>query len=104
MIHESLYDEDGNEVTNRKIIFVTTNNDGDIVSTTSSKSLAVNRTGFVYVVDEIVLENIDKFEVVNGNLKLRKGETLEEPVKTERELQREALLKQLAELDSQSSE
>lgn len=104
MIHNSLFDESGNEVTGRKIIFVTTEGDGTITSTTSSQSLAVNRTGFVYVVDEIVLDNIDKFEVINGNLRLRKGEVLEEVVKSEKELQREALLKQLAELDSQPSE
>ena len=104
MIYKSLFDSDGNEVTSRKLIFITTEDDGTITSTTSSQSLAVNRTGFVYVVDEIVLDNIDKFEVINGSLRLRKGEVLEEVVKSEKELQREALLKQLAELDSQSSE
>ena len=100
MVYKSLFDYDGNEVTSRKLIFITTEDDGTITSTTSSQSLAVNRTGFVYVVDEIVLDNIDKFEVINGNLRLRKGEVLEEVVKTEKELQREALLKQLAELES----
>jgi len=100
LVYKSLFDYDGNEVTSRKLIFITTEDDGTITSTTSSQSLAVNRTGFVYVVDEIVLDNIDKFEVINGNLRLRKGEVLEEVVKTEKELQREALLKQLAELES----
>ena len=104
MIYNSLFDSDGNEVTSRKLIFITTEDDGTITSTTSSQSLAVNRTGFVYVVDENVLNNIDKFEVINGNLQLRKGEVLEEVAKSEKELQREALLKQLAELDSQPSE
>ena len=104
MIYNSLFDSEGNEVTSRKLIFITTEDDGTITSTTSSQSLAVNRTGFVYVVDEIVLDNIDKFEVINGNLRLRKGEVLEEVAKSEKELQREALLKQLAELDSQPTE
>ena len=104
MIYKSLFDSDGNEVTSRKLIFITTEDDGTITSTTSSQTLAVNRTGFVYVVDDNVLNNIDKFEVINGNLRLRKGEVLEEVVKTEKELQREALLKQLAKLDSQTSE
>ena len=104
MIYNSLFDSEGNEVTSRNLIFITSEDDGTITSTTSSQSLAVNRTGFVYVVDEIVLDNIDKFEVINGNLRLRKGEVLEEVAKSEKELQREALLKQLAELDSQPSE
>ena len=42
--------------------------------------------------------------MIKGNLKLRDGEALEEPFKSEKELQREALLKQLAELDSQPAE
>lgn len=100
MIYKNLYDDEGNEVTSRKLVFITTEDDGAITSTTSSQSLAVNRTGFVYVVDENVLNNIDKFEVINGNLRLRKGEVLEEVVKSEKELQRETLLKQLAELES----
>ena len=104
LIYKNLYDDDGNEVPGRKILFVAAEYDGTITSTTSSQSLAVNRTGFVYVVDEIVLDNIDKFEVINGNLRLRKGEVLEEVVKSEKELQREALLKQLAELESEPSE
>ena len=104
MIYKSLFDSEGNEVTSRKLIFITTEDDGTITSTTSSQSLAVNRTGFVYVVDENVLNNIDKFEVINGNLQLRKGETIEKVVKSEKELQREALLKQLAELESEPAE
>lgn len=104
MIYDSLFDENGNEVTGRKIIFLTAEVDGDISSITSGFPLIVNRTGFVYVVDEVVVNNIYKFEVINGNLRLREGETLEEPVKSEKELQREALLKQLAELDSQPAE
>ena len=104
LIYKNLYDDDGNEVSGRKILFVAAEDDGTITSSTSSQSLAVNRTGFVYVVDENVLNNIDKFEVINGNLQLRKGEVLEEVVKSEKELQREALLKQLAELESEPSE
>ena len=104
LIYKNLYDDDGNEVPGRKILFVAAEYDGTITSSTSSHSLAVNQTGFVYIVDDTVLNNIDKFEVINGNLQLRKGETLEKVVKSEKELQREALLKQLAELDSQPAE
>lgn len=104
LIYKNLYDDDGNEVAGRKLLFVVAEEDGSITSSTSSHSLAVNRTGFVYVVDENVLNNIDKFEVINGNLQLRKGETLEKVVKSEKDLQREALLKQLAELESEPTE
>ena len=104
MIYDSLFDDYGDEVIGRKIIFLTAEDDGNISSMTCGFPLIVNRTGFVYVVDEVVVNNIYKFEVINGNLRLREGETLDEPVKSEKELQREALLKQLAELDSQPTE
>ena len=104
MIYKSLFDDAGNEVTSRKLIFVTTEDDGTITSTTSSQSLAVNRAGFVYVVDEVVLNNIDKFEVINGNLQLRDGEILEEPVKTEKERMIEEMERQLAALKSGTEE
>lgn len=104
MIYDKLYDDDGQLFSNRKVAFLTIENDGSIKTVTTGQPLTVNRTGFVYIVDEIVIENIDKFEVIKGNLKLRDGEALEEPFKSEKELQREALLKQLAELDSQPAE
>lgn len=101
MIYKNMYDDEGNEVTSRKLVFITTEDDGTINSTTSSQSLAVNRTGFVYVVDEVVLNNIDKFEVINGNLQLRDGETLEEPVKSDLEIEEEELLRRIAEIQAQ---
>ena len=93
LIYKNLYDDDGNEVPGRKILFVAAEYDGTITSSTSSHSLAVNQTGFVYIVDDTVLNNIDKFEVINGNLQLRKGETLEKVVKSEKRITTRSIIK-----------
>ena len=103
MIYKSLFDDEGNEVTNRQIIFITASDDGEIESMTTGKPLAVNKTGYVYVVDDVVVKNIDKFYVNNGKLELIDGEEFEAPVKSELQLEEEALLKRLAELQAKKN-
>ena len=98
MIYKSLFDDEGNEVTKRQIIFITASGDGEIESMTTGKPLAVNKSGHVYVVDDVVVENIDKFQIKNGTLELINGEKIEKPVKSELEREEEELLKRLAEL------
>ena len=103
MIYKSLFDDEGNEVTNRQIIFITASDDGEIESMTTGKPLAVNKTGYVYVVDDVVVKNIDKFQIRNGKLELIDGEEIEKPVKSKLELEEEALLKRLAELQAKKN-
>lgn len=103
MIYKSLFDDEGNEVTKRQIIFITASDDGEIESMTTGKPLAVNKSGHVYVVDDVVVENIDKFHIKNGKLELIDGEKIEKPVKSELELEEEALLKRLAELQAKKN-
>ena len=62
------------------------------------------RSGILFIVDDWLIEQLDKVKFIDGVLSVKDGEEIIPPVKTERELQREALLKQLAELDSQPSE
>lgn len=103
MIYKSLFDDEGNEVTKRQIIFITASDDGEIESMTTGKPLAVNKSGHVYVVDDVVVENIDKFHIKNGKLELIDGEKIEKPVKSELELEEEELLKRIAEIQAQKN-
>ena len=90
---------------NRRIAFITVNEVGTILSSTVSKgAVLTDRTGHTLIVDDYVADQITKFIFIDGELILNDGEELIVPVKTEKELQREALLKQLAELDSQPTE
>lgn len=58
----------------------------------------------MFIVDEWLIPQLEKVQFNEGVLSVKAGEELIPPVKTEKELQREALLKQLAELDSQPTE
>ena len=58
----------------------------------------------MFIVDDWLIDQLDKVQFIDGELSVKDGEELIPPVKTEKEIQREALLKQLAELDSQPAE
>ena len=50
--------------------------------------------------DDWIIPQLDKILFVNGELKVKDGEEIVPPVKTERQLQIEKLQRQLAELES----
>lgn len=104
-IYESLRDENGNMVSGRtKLFILSTAEDGSIQDFLSGYAIVPESQGFLFITDEYVVEQIDKLQFKDGTLSVKDGEELIPPVKTEKELQREALLKQLAELESEPSE
>ena len=103
--YSSLRGTDGEFVDGRTKLFIrqydaTT---GDIITYQSGALIAPEEHGVLFIVDDWVIPQIDKIRFVDGTLLVKDGEDLIPPVKTKIELQREALLKQLAELESQPS-
>ncbi|WP_271401433.1 hypothetical protein [Salinicoccus roseus] len=85
---------------NRRVVFITLDKDGEVFSSTVSENpIMTDKTGFTFIVDDYVAEQISKFKVINGGLELIEGEELIEPEKTAEEIEREQLLTRLAELD-----
>ena len=104
-IYDSLRNENGDMVAGRTKLFVSAvKEDGTIENFLSGYAIVPEAQGTLFIIDDYVIEQIDKLQFIDGVLSVKDGETLIPPVKTERELQREALLKQLAELDSQPAE
>lgn len=100
MIYDNL-----NEMPNRRIAFITTDDTGLILSSTVSKgAVATDRTGSTLIVDDYVAEQITKFRFINGELVLNDGEELEIPVKSEKQLQIEEMERQLAALKAELDE
>lgn len=104
--YSSLRGTDGNLIDGRTKLFIrqydaTT---GDIFTYQSGALVAPEEHGVLFIVDDWVIPQIDKIIFVDGTLLVKDGDELIPPVKNEKELQREALLKQLAELDSQPPE
>ena len=78
--------------------------EGNIIGCKSGTLLTPEGSGTMFIVDDWLIDQLDKVQFIDGELFVKDGEEIMPPVKTEKELQREALLKQLAELDSQPSE
>ena len=104
-----LYDDvrfsDGSIASVRTKLFIKeTLDDGTISNCQTGSLLLPDGAGTIFIVDDWLIDQLDKVQFKDGVLSVKDGEELIPPVKTEKELQREALLKQLAELDSQPSE
>lgn len=104
-VYEDLRDRTGNLISGRTKLFLKSSNlDGEIEEYLSGVACVPEGNGIMFIVDDWLIEQLDKIQFIDGVLSVKDGEEIIPPVKTERELQREELLKQLAELDSQPSE
>lgn len=104
-IYSSFRDSEGNNIKGRVKLFIRqTDEVGNIELFQSGIMVSPEENGTMFIVDDWLIPQIDKVQFKDGALSVKNGETLTPPVKTEKELQREALLKQLAELDSQPDE
>ena len=103
--YDNLRSDDGGVVNGRTKLFIKMySDDGEILLSEHGTKLTPEGAGTMFIVDDWLIPQLDKVKFLDGVLSVKDGETLIPPVKTEKELQREALLKQLAELDSQPSE
>lgn len=101
-IYDSIKDEYGNVIGGvTKLFIVSTNPDNTVGKFISGIACVPEGNGTMFIVDDWLIPQIDKLQFKDGVLSVKDGEELIPPVKSDKELQREALLKQLAELDSE---
>lgn len=104
-IYSTNKDNEGNIISERTILFIREfDDDGNIINFQSGNFFTPDTNGVLLVIDSFIVEQIDKLIYKDGVLSVKQGLEIIEPKKSQKELQREALLKQLAELDSQPSE
>ena len=106
-IYNNIRDENDVFISGRTFLFISNNDvdeQGNINTPTFGLGFSPETSGNLFIVDEWLIEQLDKVQFKDGVLSVKDGEELIPPVKTEKELQREALLKQLAELESEPSE
>ena len=104
-IYDNLRDENGNDVFGRSMLFITkTDEHGNIGECITGVAGAPLTNGTMFIVDDWLIDQLDKVIFKDGTLKVKEGEQLDEPVKSEKEKQREELLRQLALLDADTEE
>ena len=98
-IYDNIKDENGIEDPNRTRLFITKVEDSGAISEFLSGNSAVPMTnGTLFIVDDWLIDQLDKVIFKDGTLQVKDGEELLEPVKTVLEREEEELLKRLAEL------
>lgn len=107
MIHtySNLTDENGKQDMSRTKLFIKEyDTDGNIMSFQSGLYFTPEEAGILFIIDKWLIDQIDKVKFSDGVLSVKEGEELIPPVKSEKELKREELLKQLAELESEDTQ
>lgn len=102
-VYEEFIDKDGNNIPDRTKLFIPASEvkeDGTFIVFQHGVLVTPITSGYFYIVDKWLIEQIEKTKLIDGQLQIKDGEELIPPVKSERDFQREALLKQLAELES----
>ena len=103
-IYDSLY-ENGVTVNGRTKLFVReVDEDGTIGNHDYGIAFTPDSTGTLFIVDNWLIDQLDKVAFKDGTLQAKEGEQLDEPVKSEKEKKREELLRQLALLDANTEE
>lgn len=100
-IYSSFRDEEGNSIKGRIKLFIRqTDEVGNIELFQSGIMVSPEENGTMFIVDDWLIGQLDKVVFKDGTLQVKEGEQLDEPVKSEKEKQREELLRQLALLDA----
>ena len=100
-IYNSLRDENDTLLPNRTILFIRKdeiNENGEFDLYSYGLGVSLDGSGYSFIVDDWLIDQLDKVVFKDGTLKVKEGEELVEPVKSELEREEEELLKRLAEL------
>ena len=104
-IYDDLRDRAGNLISGRTKLFLKNSNlDGEIEEYLSGVACVPEGSGVMFIVDDWLIDQLDKVIFKDGTLQVKEGEQLDVPVKSEKEKQREELLRQLALLDADTEE
>ena len=101
-IYSSFRDSEGNNIKGRVKLFIRqTDEVGNIELFQSGIMVSPEENGTMFIVDDWLIPQIDKVQFKDGTLSVKDGEELVPPAKTEKELQIEAIERQLAALKAE---
>lgn len=104
-VYNSIRDDNGNINRDRtKLFILSTLEDGSIEDYLDGYAVVPEDSGTLFIVDQWIIDQVDKLKLNEGQLVVKDGEMIEAPQKSEADLQEEDLLRQLAELRAKKSE
>lgn len=105
--YDELRDENGIIYQGRTRLFIRQSEvdpDGNFGEFERGSASVFEASGYQFIIDDYVISQIDKLKIVDGNLVVRDGEEIIPPTKSEKELQIEAIERQLAALKAELDE
>ena len=103
-VYDNLRNAEGGAILGRTKLFISkTDDDGTILSSQSGTLLTPEDSGTMFIVDDWLIDQLDKVVFKDGTLQVKDGDQLDEPVKSDLQLEEEALLKRLAELQAKKN-
>ena len=104
-VYNDIKDDKQNVIQGLTKLFIEDVDDaGTLLNYLHGPLIVPERSGTLFIVDDWLIEQLDKVQFIDGVLSVKDGEQLDEPVKSEKEKQREELLRQLALLDADTEE
>lgn len=103
--YDSLRNENGEFIKGLTKLFIRNYDDeGNLMDIMSGIACVPEGTGTMFIVDEWLIDQLDKVQFKDGRLSVKDGEKLIRPVKSEKELKIEELQRQMAELQAMPDE
>lgn len=104
-VYDKLRDEYDNNIAGRCTLFITKSDDNGNINECLSGIAGVPMTnGTMFIVNDWLIDQLDKVQFKDGTISVKEGMELNPPVKTEKELQIEAIERQLAALKAEPDE
>lgn len=100
-VYDKLHDVEGKRLEGRTKLFIKEiDTEGNILEFGAGIGFVPTETGTLFIVDDYVVDQVDKLQFKSGQLIVKEGMTLEIPQKSALEIEKEELLKRLAELEN----
>lgn len=104
-LYDSMLNEWGSQVNGRtKLFIIGTESDGSLGNYLHGTACVPESTGTMFIVDEWLIDQLNKIQFKDGALSVKDGEKLVPPVKSEKEKMIEEMERQLAALRAEPDE
>ena len=104
-IYNNIKNENGIDDPKRVRLFITkVGENGELNEFTSGNSVVPMTNGTMFIVDDWLIDQLDKVVFKDGTLQVKEGEQLDEPVKSEKQLMIEEMERQIALLKAEDTE
>lgn len=103
-VYQNLRDEQGRLIEGRTKLFIQhADDEGNILEYVYGIAIVPETTGAMFIVDDFIVYQLDRLQLLDGQLIEKDGMTVQKPIKTADELRIEELEREMMELKAKQS-